>query len=80
MARKGGNPDFGKKWKQALPEGVEKARTELFALRVSSELRDRLKAFSPEELREALTDMADRLEGKVPPGKFQKKRSLPVPM
>ena len=72
MAGKGGNPEFGTKYRHPLPEGVDKARTELFALRVSGELRDRLKAFPPEELRQALADMADRLEGNVPPGKLSR--------
>ena len=64
MARKGGNPDIGKTIKASLPPGVTTPRTDLFQLRVDSSLKARLRAFTTEELRVAMAEMADRLEGK----------------
>lgn len=69
MARKGGNPDIAEHGFKA-PPGV-KPRTAHFQIRVSEELREKLKAFTHDEIREALENFA---EGKVPPGKLSRCR------
>jgi hypothetical protein len=60
MARIGGNPDIVEHGFKA-PPGV-KPRTAHFQIRISEELRDKLKAFSKDEIREALQRLVDERE------------------